>query len=286
MPSRGQKHLNPQTGRTRRILQRVLLFVLLVVFCLSAYFLWSELHRKDASEKAYDALSRSVRTEHSRPVVLPPVMVDGETPAPEAETPAPPAFTMDFDALLAENEDTVGWLTVPAADIDYPIVQGETNDTYLNDSFWHVTDWIGVPFVDSRIKADFLQPNTIIYGHAITKGAMFTKLTQLKDPAVVEQHPFIYLYTPDGLVRIYRIYGTHTAEAVSMSFWTDYQSTADFEDYLAHCKSVQDYDTGITASPSDRILTLVTCEDDRAYRFVVQARLVYEMEASEAPLPQ
>ena len=284
MPSRRRKP-NKKNGRARRIAKRALIFILLVIFGVSAYGLYTEIERKDSSEKAYDALSRTVRTDTQQTVVFPTEAFNGETLPPAAEAPTAPAFVMDFDALLAENPDTVAWLVVPAAGIDYPVVQGETNDTYLNDSFWHVTDWIGVPFVESRIPADFEQPNTIIYGHAITKGAMFTRLTELRDPAVTAASPYVYVYTPDRKVRVYLIYGTHTAEAVSMTFWTDYKSPADFEEYLAHCRSLQHYDTGISVSASDRILTLVTCEDDRAYRFVMQAKLLYEVTASEELLP-
>ena len=37
-----------------------------------------------------------------------------------------------FEELLAINSDVVGWITVENTNIDYPILQGETNLTYIN----------------------------------------------------------------------------------------------------------------------------------------------------------
>ena len=38
---------------------------------------------------------------------------------------------IDFDALKKVNEDVVGWIYIPGTNINYVVVQGKTNDTYL-----------------------------------------------------------------------------------------------------------------------------------------------------------
>lgn len=40
--------------------------------------------------------------------------------------------TIDFEALLARNSDVKGWIDIPDTKVSYPIVQGETNDTYIH----------------------------------------------------------------------------------------------------------------------------------------------------------
>ena len=50
---------------------------------------------------------------------------------PEKQLDALAASTIDWDALLAQNPDTVGWIYMPGTSIDYPIVQGETDEEYL-----------------------------------------------------------------------------------------------------------------------------------------------------------
>ena len=37
-----------------------------------------------------------------------------------------------FDELHAVNPDVCGWVTIDGTQIDYPILQGETNLTYIN----------------------------------------------------------------------------------------------------------------------------------------------------------
>lgn len=39
---------------------------------------------------------------------------------------------MDFDALLKRNPDVKGWIDIPDTRVSYPILQGETNDTYIH----------------------------------------------------------------------------------------------------------------------------------------------------------
>ena len=53
------------------------------------------------------------------------------TQAQEPETEAPYVSPIDFEALQAENPDTVGWIRIPDTRIDYPIVQAAVSYTHL-----------------------------------------------------------------------------------------------------------------------------------------------------------
>ena len=44
---------------------------------------------------------------------------------------------------MKENPDTIGWIRVPDTNIDYPIVQGEDNDFYLNHDFYGKGEYCG-----------------------------------------------------------------------------------------------------------------------------------------------
>ena len=41
----------------------------------------------------------------------------------------------DYQALLDENSDCIGWLKIDETDISYPVVQGEDNEFYLHHDF-------------------------------------------------------------------------------------------------------------------------------------------------------
>ena len=46
-----------------------------------------------------------------------------------------PKITALFDELKGQNSDTVAWLKLNNTDIDFPVVQSNDNDYYLNHNF-------------------------------------------------------------------------------------------------------------------------------------------------------
>ena len=52
------------------------------------------------------------------------------------------SLTVDWDKLLAENPETVGWVYVPGTIISYPVVHTTDNDKYLRTNFQGYTSYI------------------------------------------------------------------------------------------------------------------------------------------------
>lgn len=50
--------------------------------------------------------------------------------------------------------------------------------------------------MDCSNKADFSDQNSLIYGHNMTSGAMFSNLVKYKKQAYYDQHPYLYMLTP------------------------------------------------------------------------------------------
>ena len=48
-----------------------------------------------------------------------------------ADTPTTEIDDFDYQALLDENSDCIGWLKIDGTDISYPVVQGKDNEFYL-----------------------------------------------------------------------------------------------------------------------------------------------------------
>ncbi|MDQ9760170.1 class B sortase, partial [Acinetobacter baumannii] len=60
---------------------------------------------------------------------------------------------IDFASLKSVNEDVIGWIYVEALpDINYPIVQGEDNDTYLHMTYEGNYNFAGTIFMDYENK--------------------------------------------------------------------------------------------------------------------------------------
>ena len=75
-------------------------------------------------------------------------------------------YDQDSFARLKEvNEDARGWITVYDTNIDYPVVQGENNDEYLNKTVTGDFALGGSIFLDSTNNNDFSEFNTVVYGH-------------------------------------------------------------------------------------------------------------------------
>ena len=67
--------------------------------------------------------------------------------------------------LRETNPDVIGWISIPGTVIDYPIVQTDNNDYYLDHSITGTYLKSGSIFVDYRNESDWSDKNTIIYGH-------------------------------------------------------------------------------------------------------------------------
>lgn len=88
-------------------------------------------------------------------------------------------FQVDFDALLAENPDTVAWIRMeePAV-ISYPVVKSRDNEEYLTKTFSANDNKLGAIFLDKRSHSSFTDRNSFIYGHNLKVGGeMFSQLS-------------------------------------------------------------------------------------------------------------
>lgn len=61
----------------------------------------------------------------------------------------------------------------------------------------------GVPFLDGASTPEC--DNLIVYGHNMKNGTMFSDVTQYRDKAYWEEHPYIEFETAGGL-RIYQVF--------------------------------------------------------------------------------
>lgn len=97
---------------------------------------------------------------------------------PEAED-----NSASFEELLAINPDVCGWVTMDNTHIDFPILQGATNFTYINTDVYGNFALAGSIFLDSRNSRDFSDPYSLLYGHHMDNGNMFGDLDLYKDEA-------------------------------------------------------------------------------------------------------
>lgn len=185
-----------------------------------------------------------------------------------------------YSALYKRNTDMIGWIQIPDTVINYPVMQCmEEEEFYLKRDFDKEADINGLPFMDIRCNIENEYVNTLIYGHNMKNGSMFTSLLKYKEIEYYRLHPLLLFDTiyEEGEYEIIAAFLTQVAYQDEETFrYYDYAgelNEQEFEDYIDHIKKLSLYETGITASYGDRLLTLSTCDrsiDDG--RFVVVAR--------------
>ncbi len=138
---------------------------------------------------------------------------ESEKPEAEAsrqeEEPAEILPAYDFAPLLALNQDTVGWLYIPEADVSQPVVQGTDNEYYLHRNIRGEAEYAGAVFMDYRCEWG-ISPNTVLYGHNMTDGSMFAPLKKYMEEEFGVSHPYFWYLTPEGVYRceIFSVYLT------------------------------------------------------------------------------
>ncbi len=85
-------------------------------------------------------------------------------------------------------KNMVAWLTVDGTSIDYPVMQGETNNEYLNKDPLGNYALSGSIFLDSRNAPDFTDPYSLIYGHHMEYGKMFGSLDSFMEKGYFDAH--------------------------------------------------------------------------------------------------
>ena len=180
--------------------------------------------------------------------------------------------------LFKLNPDLVGWIYIPGTEINYPVMQTpEWVNYYLKRDFYGQDSDHGSIYADEM--ADIKRPsaNVTIYGHKMKDGSMFADLLEYKDKKFYEENPTIDFNTiyKDSTYQIFAVFTTTANEGgFPYHLFVD-GSKEEFDAYVAKCKELSFYHTGIDVEYGDKLITLSTCEHSISNgRFVVVAKKI------------
>ena len=223
---------------------------------------YEQLREQNRQAEARETVEEETLNQH----IVPPISLAEEgLPVQQSKSAVGEQAMVDLSAYLAQNPDFVAWLRIPGTNVDYPVVQTDDPDDYLNHTFSGKSSVVGTLF--SLADADYAAPgrNIAIYGHHLRSSGekMFTSLMRYKNPDFYEDNKTVML---DSLYR-HREYTIFAVMNMKVGDWepsrTTFSGDAAFMAFVNRAKSESLYDTGVEVGADDHILTLITC--DRSY---------------------
>lgn len=200
--------------------------------------------------------------------------------------PLPAGLLPEFALLYANNQDIVGWVSVPDTVLDYPIARSQDNTYYLNHDYYKKSSRYGVPFMDYQCGIQPLKTNTVIYGHHMNNGTVFSALDNYKTLAGYQKHPVIDFNTlyERHKWKVFAAFITNDNPDDDNGYHFNYMVNefADENDFNGFIQGVQErslFLTDIDVAYGDKLLTLQTCTHEfNNARLIVVARMVREGE--------
>ncbi len=180
---------------------------------------------------------------------------------------------VDFAGLQAINPNILGWIYSAGTPINYPVVQGETNEEYLYRMVDGRSNKCGSIFLDCGNDGRFQDANSVIQGHNMNNGSMFAELKKYAKQEYYDGHTAIWLVTPDQTycIEIFAAFVT----TVDSDVWK--QSFSSEEEFIAWKSEMAEkslFKSKVFPAAEEKVVTLSTCsyEFDNAH-FVVMGVL-------------
>ena len=174
------------------------------------------------------------------------------------------------------NPDTIGWLSIPGTEIDYPVMYTpEDPDFYLNHGFDQEPSAGGMIYLDAgddcggrkaqepAEEEAAKRNNFILYGHHMKNGTMFAGLEQYRSAEFFEEHrtTFFDMLAGTGDYEVFAVFCMTAREAGEQL--APYLAAETKEQYGRLMETVRVKSLhGSKETPEwpRRLLTLMTCE--------------------------
>lgn len=263
-----------KVGGARADKKRPALIALVVVFvilvgCVAAgagYLLWMQTSMDKAAEQAADTPD-------------PAIPDDAENNLPENP--------IDFPALKLENPDIYAWIYIPNTEVNYPIVQHLTDDSfYLTHNVDGELAPEGAIYTEMANATDFSDPVTLIYGHNLVNGTMFSTLHYFENAAFFNENDRIYIYLPHRILtyEIVSAYQYDDRHILNSFDFSDPTVVRSYFDYVVAPESMLvNVREGVVLEDTDKIIQLSTCMSDAMHsntRYLVTGVLVNEQQTA------
>ena len=172
-------------------------------------------------------------------------------------------YVDDMDWL---NPDYRAWIKIEDTNINYPVLQRDSDNYYLTHDFYGDKNSAGWIFMGAHNS--FKDDNIVIYGHHRRDNIMFGDIDKLFKKKYYDNNDGKILLIVNDQEIYYQIFSVYEASS------DDYYNSSNFKDFKKAIKEFEerseiDFDEDL--DNVEQILTLSTCHNNNRDRLVVQA---------------
>ena len=269
-----------KSGDIYKIICIILLIILIGIVAVWGYRIIVENRANSKYEEIQNTVNSAAKQAETEAVIIETeTEEETETETEEVQNAFDiPEKNLDWASLYAENKDIYAWIYIPGTQVDYPVLQSASDDTYyLNHNIDGSYGKPGCIYTEKINSKDFTNYNTVLYGHNMKSGEMFGCLHDYEDKTFFDENPYVYIYTEEKTY-VYEIFAAYTATNAHILNTNDFSTQEGFADYLdnvVYNKALTGNFRNDTRVTSDnRIITLSTCTSNSSKRWLVQAVLV------------
>lgn len=180
----------------------------------------------------------------------------------------------DFNELKQINKEVRGWIQVNGTNINYPYVQANDNDFYLNHSFDKSSNGAGWIFMDYRNNPREFDKNTIIYGHGRSNTSMFGTLKNiLKSSWFKDSNNYVIKLATEQENSLWEVFSVYKIPTTSDYLQIKFSSDEEFQNFANKLIERSAYNFNTPVNSTDKIITLSTCWNDEE-KVVMHAKLI------------
>lgn len=250
----------------KKIVYTLTVVVLVLVFGVSAFLVGKYMIESKAQAEKNAALAQlKDSVKETAPASTDPEETVPEATFGEVEVRDENGMLIEYAEIYAQNPDLVGWIRIDGTKLDNPVMQTPDNPNYYldHDFYGERSDWGAIY---AREECDINEPsdNITLYGHNMRDGSMFAAANAYTDKATWENNPLIFFDTlyEYHVYKIFAVFKTSASLGKGFTYHNMIEASdkEDFDEFVATCKDLAFYDTGITPEYGDKIICLSTCE--------------------------
>lgn len=247
----------------KKLLFTITVVLLVIAFAVSAFMVGKYVIEGKKSEDRFAELANqasAAATEASETTEA----TEGTTPTETTEA-TEPGMIPGYEEIYNQNNDLVGWLKIEGTKLNYPVMQTPDDPNYyLYRDFDKKDSTRGSIYAWGDADVNEPSDNITLFGHNMADGSMFNCLGAYTSKVAWENNPLIMFDTLNEYhtYKIFAVFKTsaNLGQGFSYHKFVDAADEEEFNAFVAECKRLSFYETGITPIYGDKLIALSTCE--------------------------